>query len=47
MRIVQKSLALLLSYSLLLAAGPGGFAYASQTDQPTAQPGVPANQTPG
>jgi hypothetical protein len=42
MKILQKSLALILSYSLLLTAAPGGFAYASQTDQSAAQQAAPA-----
>jgi hypothetical protein len=33
MKVFQKSLALVLSYSLLLTAAPGGFARASQTEQ--------------
>jgi uncharacterized membrane protein YgcG len=47
MKILQKCLALLLSCSLLLAATPGGLAYASQTDQSAAQPAAPiAKQSP-
>ena len=53
MNFLQKSLALLLSSSLLLAAAPGGLAFASQTGQSAAQapaagqaPPPVANQTP-
>jgi hypothetical protein len=42
MKILQKSLALVLSCSLLLAAAPGGLAYAGQADQSAAQPAGPA-----
>src|ERR1700682_3977531 len=47
MKILQKSLALVLSSSLLYAAAPGGIAYAQQTDQSAAQPTAPvAQQSP-
>lgn len=47
MNILQKSLALVLSSSLLYAAAPGGIVQAQQTDQPAAQPTAPvAQQSP-
>jgi len=47
MKILQTSLALIISCSLLFAAAPGGIAYANQVDQSAGQPTAPvANQSP-
>jgi hypothetical protein len=47
MRILQKTLALILSWSLLFAAAPRGFAYATQTGQSGGQDtSVSVEQTP-